>query len=134
MRYILFILMVWSFFMNSCKKNKLPVNNLSGVYTGTFQRSILNKISNVTLTLSSDNFEGQSEYIHYPDVCNGTFSIVKDTVLFTNGCFYTADFDWSYILSGKYSISTFGDSLIMTRGYDGVIYYKDTYKLKKQPS
>jgi len=106
--------------------------NLTGTYKGTFQRSIIGKTSNVVLIFSSNNFEGQSRYLHYPDLCNGTFSISQNTVLFKNACFYTADFDWSYILSNKFKILVFGDSLIMTRGYNGVIYYYDTYRLKRQ--
>lgn len=119
-------------FMVSCKKDHPYRNIPAGTYKGTFQRSLINQVSNVTLEFSSDGFEGQSQYLHYPDICHGKFSTSQDTVLFENACVYTADFDWSYILSGKFKISLVGDSLIMKKEYNGVVYYYDIYKLKKQ--
>jgi hypothetical protein len=132
MRHPYFTLIALAFFTISCKKNYLDSKIQDGIYKGTFQRSFVNKISNVTLKFSSNKFEGQSEFIHYPDICNGSFSINRDTARFENACFYTADFDWSYILSHKFKISVFGDSLIMKRQYNGIIYFYDIYKLKRE--
>lgn len=131
MRYLFFQMTALIFLTISCKKNN-PATIAPGIYQGTFQRSIVNEISNVTVKFSSNNFEGQSQYIHYPDICNGTFLASQDTVSFKDACVYTADFDWSYILSGKFKISVFEDSLIMTKTYNGIAYYYDIYKLKKQ--
>ena len=131
MRYLFFILTALIFLTISCKKynsTSIPI----GTYQGTFQRSVINTVSNVTIKFSSKDFEGQSQYIHYPDICNGTFLISQDTISFGNACVYTADFDWSLILSGKYKVSVFGDSLIITRAYNGIVYYDDIYKLKMQ--
>ncbi len=132
MRPFFFLFLVLALLIISCKKSSLNTTIPIGTYKGTFQRSIMNKVSNVTLQFSSNSYKGQSDSIHYPDICKGSFSISKDTVSFTNTCFYTANFDWTYILDRKYKISVFGDSLIMTREYNGFVYYFDTYKLKKQ--
>ena len=121
MRYLSLTLTALAFLTNSCKKNSNTLIT-NGTYKGTFERSITNKISNVRLKFSSNKFEGESQYIHYPDLCHGSFSINRDTASFENACIYTAEFDWSYILSGKFKISVSGDSLILTRGYNGVIY------------
>jgi len=131
MRHLFFVLTALTFLSISCKKDD-PTTIVSGTYKGTFKRSFINNISNVTIKFSSGKFEGESQYTHYPDICNGNFSVSADTISFQNACVYTADFDWSYILSGKFVISVFGDSLIIKRGYNGVFYYYDSYKLKKQ--
>ncbi|MEP6951719.1 MAG: hypothetical protein ABI863_20675 [Ginsengibacter sp.] len=132
MRYLSLVLAMIMVLMISCKKNSVPVTIPHGTYQGTFQRSVVNETSNVTLKFSSNNFEGQSQYIHYPDICNGVFIISQDTISFQNACVYTADFDWSYILQGKFKISIFEDSVIMTRSNNGPVPYHDTYKLKKE--
>jgi hypothetical protein len=132
MRYILFAITSFTFLLISCKKDTPKISIYSGVYKGTFERNINSNLSNVTLIISGNKFDGQSEDEHYPAICNGNFNINKDTISFVNNCAFTADFDWSYILSGKFKFSVLEDSLILMRSYDGIIYYYDTYNLKKQ--
>ncbi len=116
----------------SCKKDKRNSSILSGIYKGTFQRSYSNVVSSVTLNLSSKRFTGESQQHHYPAICNGSFSVAQDSVSFVNDCIFTADFDWNYILSGKFKLLDLGDSLFIKREYNGTIFYFDVYKLKKQ--
>ena len=120
-------------FLTISRKKPGLANIETGIYKGTFQRSgLVNKISDVTLKFSSDSFEGQSQYIHYPDICKGAYSAGNGTAVFKNSCFYTAEFDWSYILSGKFTILNLGDSIIMTRSYNEPRLIYDTYKLRRQ--
>lgn len=80
MRPVFFLFLVLALLIISCKKSSLNTNIPIGTYKGTFQRSIMNKVSNVTLQFSSNSYKGQSDSIHYPDICKGSFSISKDTV------------------------------------------------------
>jgi len=90
----------------SCKKeeqidNKLP----DGIYVGTFQREYFGldcDTANVTFTFTSNQWSGYSDMVNYPSLCYGTYLISGDTIIFENKCFWTADFDWSLILNGKY--------------------------------
>jgi hypothetical protein len=135
MRFLFLLLSVSILMSISCRKSNesdKSINIPSGVYKGTFKRSFSSDISNVTITFSPHTFEGQSEVTHYPDICNGSYLAGKDSISFRNGCAYTANFDWSYILEGKFKIILSGDSLVLTRGYEGVAYFYDTYKLKRQ--
>jgi hypothetical protein len=43
---------------------------------------------------------------------------------------YTADFDWTLILSGEFNYSANGDNLTISRQYSTGV--KDIYKLKRQ--
>lgn len=118
----------------SCKKEKNKGIQLSGTYKGIFYREsvIKHDTSQVTLNFNGNNFNGGSSIDLYPAVCNGTFSVNSNKATFTNACFWTANFDWSYILNGEYQISTSGDTLRIERGYDGIIFSADRYMLVKQ--
>ena len=76
-------------------------------YSGIFYRMYPQArilTSEVTLNLDNGKFSGSSSMDNYPAICNGTFEIQRNTIEFTNGCAFTADFDWSFILDGTYEI------------------------------
>ncbi len=85
-----------------------------GRYVGTFQRntSTAGQISNVTITFSANNWTGQSQYAKYLALCHGTY-IAKGTnsISFENACPWTAEFDWTLILSQDYKITIAGKDI-----------------------
>ncbi len=120
---------------SSCKKSEStkPVVLDNTTYKGTFQRKSdeYGNISHVELNFTSGKFSGQSDQGHYPGICNGTFLIKGDSVEFMNGCAWTADFDWSLILSGSFAAKQNGNSLQLSRKSKKA-QYEDVYILTKQ--
>lgn len=129
--FIVSIALVWLF--AACKKHTSVITIPPGTYKGTFQRSYNPHVSNVTITFSGDKFSGTSDSLHYPNICDGTFSVSTGVVSFQSSCFYTAAADGPYILSGDCKFTVLGDSLMLTHDYNGdLFYFYDSYKLKKQ--
>jgi hypothetical protein len=115
-----------------CQYNDLSNATIkSGAYKGTFFRASKNtdepnyEVANVTITFTTNQFSGVSDKIHYPAICNGAYKITGHEIDFTNACFFTADFDWSFILSGTYEIKSNGTLLQLQRtsGSDTDYYY-----------
>ena len=126
-------LVVILLFAISCKKD-LPVKtqNLEGYYEGIFQRIDSLKEgsrSNVKITFTNDGFSGSSENNKYPAICSGTYTKSGNTIHFINNCMYTADFDWTLILSGEYDYSLLEKKLTLTRKRGNQI---DQYILTKK--
>jgi hypothetical protein len=111
-----------------------PTTSLTGEYTGTFFRVsplALYPAANVSLSFSNGQFSGTSDASKYPALCNGTFFFTGTEIAFNQKCFWTADFDWTLILSGKYQFTVSGDSLSMVKKQDGEV--TDIYRLKRTP-
>ena len=103
----LLVLLLVTFCFASCKKSNTNFLIPDGTYVGTFQRntSTAGQISNVTITFSSNNWTGQSQYAKYPALCHGTYTAKgSDNISFENACAWTAEFDWTLILSQDYKI------------------------------
>lgn len=133
MQRLLFILLLTTFINASCKKTNIPSQIPNGTYQGTFQRQTSGggQISNVTITFLDNNWTGQSEFAKYPALCSGTYLQTGiDSIGFENNCPWTAEFDWSLILSQRYKIIISGKNLEVTRNYNNA--YTDIYKLTKQ--
>ena len=94
----------------SCNENAEPIilsQELEGTYSGTFQRfsgETADEIALVELNLVNGNWEGTSSKQKYPALCNGTYKIENQEITFSNACFWTAEFDWTLILSGTYKL------------------------------
>ena len=119
----------------SCKKADVDNGSIikNGIYVGTFQRQVSGNgmISNVTITFASVNWSGQSQYEKYPALCRGTYKINgADQITFENSCPWTAEFDWTIILSGNYKLIVNGNSIQISKDYNNA--FKDVYKLIKQ--
>lgn len=118
----------------SCEYNDITKNTefpLS-TYKGQFVRSnpyAKYAPSNVTLTFTADRFSGESDMIKYPAICNGTYKIIGQEIEFANDCAWTAEFDWSYILKGKFKLKVDSTQLEMTKYSNG---QTDYYKLRLQ--
>tara|TARA_R110002012_G_C11634209_1_gene610055 strand:- start:1157 stop:1531 length:375 start_codon:yes stop_codon:yes gene_type:complete len=98
--------------------------DIDGQYIGIFQRG--ENSSNVELTLNNSNFTGESEIVKFPAICNGKYSISDRTIKFENQCPWTAEFDWSLILSDTWDFSFTNDTLRLTNSIG------DVYTLTKR--
>jgi hypothetical protein len=126
---IVYIFTAFLVLIAGCEKDEETSNKIiAGNYEGTFQRELTwaeSETANVTFTFSSNEWSGSSEIYKYPALSHGTYSIIGDTILFNNGGFWTTEFDWSLILSGKYALSVNGDRIEFTRDYRNAT--SDTY-------
>lgn len=116
-----------------CRKedDQLP---FAASYTGTFTRTDGSPlgdpiVSNVTLHLSEKAFTGTSDVRNYPAICSGGFSINQSKIVIANSCYFTADFNWTFIFDGEYNYELKGNQLHIWRTYaNGAT---DIYKLTK---
>jgi hypothetical protein len=113
--------------------DKIP----NGIYAGTFQRQLAfggGAIVQVSLNFKSDTWTGSTSNHRYPALCNGTYVIKGQKIIFSDKCVWTADFDWTLILNGEYDFTINGDQLTISRDYSGPTTdaYKDNYLLTKQ--
>lgn len=109
----------------SCDSDNDQVpGDISGNYVGTFERDA--SISNVELYLRNGTFQGESDTEKFPAICNGSYSISEESLEFTNACAWTAEFDWSLILSETWNYRFDGNRLTLV-GPNG-----DRYKLTKK--
>jgi len=137
MKY-LFLLTLWAalllFVLAGCNKAD-GSKEFEAHYTGTFVRmdgTPLNDpiVSNVTLNFTNNTFSGTSNVHNYPALCSGTFTISQTRIIVNNTCFFTANFDWTYIFKGEYNYEQKGNQLRIWRTYpDGTT---DIYQLTKQ--
>lgn len=129
-----FLFIIILIIATSCGLNNLePVIITDGTYTGFFGRSspyAKYRSSDVTLIFKGNTYQGHSSIYKYPAICRGTFTMKDHKVEFINDCPWTAEFDWTYILTGEFDISKEGDEVIIQRSYGEGTY--DTYRLKKQ--
>jgi hypothetical protein len=134
------ILIIWILILSSfsCESpDSYPDKIPDGTYTGTFQRQLVTgngEIANVSITFCSNTWSGQSDKSEYPALCNGTYKIEKQKIIFVNDCVWTAEFDWSLILGGEYNYVLEGAQLKITRYYQRQLFtdFTDTYTLTKQ--
>lgn len=109
---------------NSNEPNGTLTQNISGNYIGVFERNGLS--SNVQLNLNNGTFIGTSSIPRFPALCNGTYFTFNDIITFENNCTWTADFDWTLILSGEWNFNNSSNILILTKSNG------DKYTLTRQ--
>lgn len=127
MRQILLVLS--SIVLFSCQKDDKENDTLSldGSYAGTFHRTGMDSAT-VQIDFENNRFEGFSERPHYPAICAGTFSMEGSSIVFSDTCSWTADFDWTLILNGKFALDVSGDVLKLTKTNNALI---DEYTLRR---
>ena len=133
MKTLLFAFISSIIFLASCKKSASETEIPSGAYKGTFQRqtSTGGAVSNVALNFTGRGWGGESSVNKYPALCSGTYKKnSNETINFESSCMWTADFDWTLILSGQYNVALNGDSLNISKDFGNGT--KDIYRLKKQ--
>ncbi|UNY98468.1 hypothetical protein MQE36_15480 [Zhouia spongiae] len=111
MKRIFWLLVFIPFVFNSCEDEEDDVTTaqMTGEYEGYFDRDGVK--SGVTLFISEKSFSGTSAQVKFPAICNGTYRLNGKTIEFVNECPWTAEFDWTLILSGKWSYRIEGNSL-----------------------
>lgn len=128
----LFIIALLFIGIMACSEDDEPSIELAeGTYTGVFYRTSPNArwaTSDVRLVLDDNQFSGSSSIPRYPAICEGTYELISaNAIQFTNTCAFTADFDWTFILDGDFSIRREGEKIIISRQYEGSVV--DTYEL-----
>ena len=108
----------------ACNNDDDIQSNIDGEYIGIFERN--GNTSNVQLNFNKGTFSGESEIIKFPAICNGNYSISDSSIEFENLCPWTAEFDWSLIISGSWDYSLADNTLTMTKSNG------DKYILTKQ--
>lgn len=134
MKLLTFYASVMLMFIACSKNNDDPSKTISGRYTGTFKRYNTNvdKTAQVSIDFNKNNWNGSSDFPTYPALNTGTFTLENnnETINFKNKAGWTADFDWTYILDGKFILHKNNDSLVFTKSYgNGAV---DVYKLAKE--
>ena len=115
------ILFVIASSLPSCRKScgMGMGHTIQGTYTGTFVRwqGKDGPAANVKITFSGNAFNGSSDSLNYPSICNGSFTTTSnpDSIHFVNQCDFPANFDWTLILTGSYKLIKTGDSLYFRR-------------------
>ncbi len=121
--------------LGACTSDDVMMDMQAGnaVFEGTFIRSSPTgkyMTADVTLILEDNTFRGMSSEHRYPAICQGTYSIKESIVTFQDTCYWTADFDWTLILSGEWHAGITEDNvLILTRHRAGIT---DRYELRKK--
>jgi hypothetical protein len=104
---------------------------LNGTYTGTFQRfsgEYAGEISIVEMNFDNGRWGGTSSIPKYPALCAGEYTVGNGEITFTNECFWTAEFDWSLILSGTFKFRQSATSITFEKTMGtGEIQIKDVY-------
>ena len=103
-----------------------PEQLLNGTFTGNFHRTGMDTIA-VSITFTDNKFSGYSSRPKYPGICGGSWETSGSTISFVDTCTWTADFDWTLILSGNYNISVENNDRIRIWRLTGAI--KDEYLL-----
>ena len=122
-----------AFVLLACKDDAPTFQLLPpGTYEGDYYRFSMTtpdpEVAHVHLSLKDGAFSGGSNIARYPAICNGKYWVSGLQVEFNNLCVWTADFDWTLILNGKFEISTDGDyfQLVQNKGE-----WINVYKIKR---
>lgn len=131
MRYLLTSFLCAALMLSACKKTAPTVAIPDGTYTGIFQRQTASggQVAPVSLVFSGATWTGQGQVAKYPALCNGTYKLNGNTVSFTSACIWTADFDWTLILTQDYDLTISDKQLEISRDKGT---YRDIYKLTRQ--
>ena len=126
--YYIFSCILLSVLISSCTEEEITPNAIKGTYEGTFTQQSTNETARVSIELGSSSFTGSTNLRNFPAIGTGAFSIEGSQIQFTNASFWTADFDWTLILEGKFSYEVEDDKLILTKTEQGKT---QTYVLTK---
>jgi len=87
----------------ACNNEENAPDPFDGEYVGIFERN--GSASTVELTFKNGTFQGESERVKFPALCNGKYTIAGNTITFVNECAWTAEFDWSLILNDAWEFT-----------------------------
>lgn len=122
MKTLLFITILSAIITKGCNSNNDDPQNLpiaDGLYSGIFTSTSSTGVSkgDVTLEIKGNRFIASGNANRIPAGGSGTWSVDPDgkAISLQDENFWTADFDWSLIMSGDFSYSFNGSKLILTR-------------------
>lgn len=137
MKALIIITVLATIITRGCNNKDTDQQNLllvDGVYSGTFTLTTPIGISSgdVTIEINGNRFAASGNSNRIPAGGSGTWSLDPDNhiIVFQDENFWTADFDWSLILSGNFIYTFDGNNLVLNRSVgDGSTTQK--YELKK---
>ena len=109
-RYLSFLVLLVTVF--GCNQDEENLQALDGAYMGIFVRD--QQAVKVELSFDSGTYQGYSERYKFPALCRGTYTVSGSKITFANDCPWTAEFDWTLILSGEWDFNLTGNILILT--------------------
>jgi hypothetical protein len=115
----------------ACRKESNDNSNgeLLGRYAGTFVRTGMDT-AQVNIFFKDDKtFEGSSDHVNYPALCSGSFDVSGSSIQVNDTCTWTANFDWTLIFDGNYSISYGENNTVRIHRTTGNI--TDEYRLTR---
>ena len=122
MRLLYLSLMLWSFSSCDKKNNAAVINELTGHYRGTFARTGMDT-AEVELFFKTDHsFNGRAGKQNYPAICSGSFLQTGNDLEVNDACTWTANFDWSLIFDGNYSLSFTNENTVRIKRANGDEY------------
>jgi hypothetical protein len=125
MKTKIFLLLTLAITIIGCDKDDDPTEiNVDGNYIGVFERA--GNTSDVELSFNIGTWTGESVTEKFPALCNGNYSISGNVITFENACPWTAEFDWTLILSDDWNYNLNGNTLVLTKANG------DIYTLTKQ--
>ncbi|HEX7847472.1 MAG TPA: hypothetical protein VF476_16845 [Chitinophagaceae bacterium] len=122
---IVFVLIIC--FLPTCDKTEAKEHVLEGKYIGIFHRTGMDT-AQVNINFTNNVFTGTSNKANYPATCSGNFDIEDNSISFSDACAWTADFDWSLILSGTYDLQIINGTVRIWRTTGSVT---DEYLLRQ---
>jgi hypothetical protein len=108
---IIFGILSFTFACNNDDENSQP--EINGEYIGVFERN--GNTSNVELNFNNGIYSGESDTVKFPAICDGNYSVSSNLIMFQNECIWTAEFDWTLILSDEWNYTIENNILIMTK-------------------
>jgi hypothetical protein len=124
MKILLYVLMACA--LLCCQSESQPdIVMPEGTYTGTFQRGS-GRPFQVELTFLNGRYSGNvigtagngNGTGYPPRICKGNFNVSPGAIYFENECFFTAEFDWSLILSQQWKAELTANRLTVSRNDD----------------
>jgi hypothetical protein len=133
MRLVTLLSILLLYILTGCNKSE-ENKEFAATYTGLFVRtndapSYCPMVANVTLNFTKNSFNGTSNARNYPAICSGTFTISQSKIEVKNSCYFTADFDGTFIFDGTYEYEQSGNKLRIWRTYANG--FKDGYDLTR---
>jgi len=108
------ISILFTSFLFACNKNSNDNNSheLSGQYAGTFNRTGMDTAQISIFFKGDGRFGGTGGPLDYPSICGGHFQLNGNNLAVDDSCIWTANFDWTLIFDGNYSINFTGEKSV----------------------
>lgn len=127
--FLAFGLILFACNKNDNNDNSGEDNRLAGRYRGTFSRSGMDTVDVSFFFRENNTYEGTGGPMNYPAICNGTFQRNGNDLAVNDLCPWTANFDWTLIFDGNYTIDFTGENKVRIWRASGAVI--DEYRLNR---